>query len=31
VFVVGYGLDYDEDFRGIPQVMTLKPSVYGGA
>lgn len=31
VFVVGYGLDYDEDFRGIPQVMALKPSAHGGA
>ena len=31
VFVVGYGLDYDERFRGIPAVVALKPSVYGGA
>ena len=30
VFVVGYGLDYDERFRGIPQIVALKPSVYGG-
>jgi len=30
VFVVGYGLDYDEQFRGIPHVVALKPSVYGG-
>lgn len=31
VFVVGYGLDYDQRFRGIPAVVALKPSVYGGA
>lgn len=30
VFVVGYGLDYDERFRGIPSVVALKPAVYGG-
>lgn len=30
VFVVGYGLDYDEQFRGIPMVMSLKPAAYGG-
>lgn len=28
VFVVGYGLDYDEQFRGIPQIVSVKPSVY---
>ncbi|SNS63478.1 hypoxanthine phosphoribosyltransferase [Micrococcales bacterium KH10] len=29
-FVVGYGLDYDERYRNLPYVGTLKPSVYGG-
>ena len=28
VFVVGYGLDYDERFRNMPYVGTLKPEVY---
>ena len=28
VFVVGYGLDYDEKFRNLPYVGVLKPSVY---
>jgi hypoxanthine phosphoribosyltransferase len=28
VFVVGYGLDYDERFRNLPYVGTLKPEVY---
>jgi hypoxanthine phosphoribosyltransferase len=28
VFVVGYGLDYDEQFRNLPYVGTLKPEVY---
>ncbi len=28
VFVVGYGLDYDEHFRNLPYVGTLKPEVY---
>ena len=27
-FVVGYGLDYDERFRNLPYVATLKPSAY---
>ena len=27
-FVVGYGLDYDEQFRNLPYVGILKPSVY---
>lgn len=31
VFVVGYGLDYDERFRGIPHIVALKPSESGGA
>src|SRR5205807_732512 len=29
-FVVGYGLDYDERFRNLPYVATLKPSAYRG-
>ena len=27
-FVVGYGLDYDEKYRGLPYVGILKPCVY---
>lgn len=27
-FVVGYGLDYDEKYRNLPFVGTLKPEVY---
>ncbi len=27
-FVVGYGLDYDNFYRNIPEICTLKPSVY---
>lgn len=27
-FVVGYGLDYDEKYRGLPYLGVLKPSVY---
>lgn len=27
-FVVGYGLDYDEDFRNLPYVGVLKQEVY---
>ena len=26
-FIVGYGLDYDERFRGLPYLATLKPDV----
>lgn len=28
-FVVGYGLDFDEKYRNLPEVGVLKPSVYG--
>ncbi|GAA3386718.1 hypoxanthine phosphoribosyltransferase [Cryptosporangium minutisporangium] len=28
-FVVGYGLDYSEQYRGLPFVGVLKPEVYG--
>ena len=31
VFVVGYGLDYDERFRNLPYVGTLRPEVYRDA
>ena len=27
-FVVGYGLDYDEEYRNLPYVGILKPEVY---
>ncbi len=27
-FVVGYGLDYDEQYRALPYIGILKPSVY---
>ena len=29
VFVVGYGLDYDEKYRNLPYIGVLKPSAYG--
>ena len=28
-FVVGYGLDYDQQFRGLPSIGILKPEIYG--
>ncbi len=31
VFVVGYGLDFDERFRNLPYVATLKPEAYQSA
>ncbi len=27
-FVVGYGLDYQEQYRNIPYIATLKPEIY---
>jgi len=27
-FVVGYGLDYDQRYRGLPYIGVLRPSVY---
>jgi hypoxanthine phosphoribosyltransferase len=29
-FVVGYGLDYDQKYRGLPFIGILKPEIYGG-
>ena len=29
-FVVGYGLDYEERYRNLPHVATLKPEAYAG-
>lgn len=29
-FVVGYGLDYNQGYRGLPYIGVLKPDVYGG-
>jgi hypoxanthine phosphoribosyltransferase len=29
-FVVGYGLDYAQQYRGLPFIGVLKPEVYGG-
>ncbi len=30
VFVVGYGLDFSEHYRGLNDIVTLKPEAYGG-
>jgi hypoxanthine phosphoribosyltransferase len=30
-FVVGYGLDYDNVYRNLPEICTLKPSVYAAS
>jgi hypoxanthine phosphoribosyltransferase len=30
VFVVGYGLDYNNYYRNLPDIVTLKAQVYGG-
>ena len=30
VFVVGYGLDFVEHYRGLSDIVTLKPDAYGG-
>ena len=27
VFVFGYGLDYDDQYRNLPEIVTLKPEV----
>lgn len=29
-FVVGYGLDYDDQYRNVPEIVTLKPEVAEG-
>lgn len=29
-FVVGYGLDYDQTYRNLPDIGVLRPSVYEG-
>jgi hypoxanthine phosphoribosyltransferase len=29
-FVVGYGLDYNQRYRGLPCIGVLKPEIYGG-
>lgn len=29
-FVVGYGLDYDEVYRNLPDIGVLSPRIYGG-
>lgn len=27
-FIVGYGLDYDEKYRNLPEICVLKPEIY---
>ncbi len=27
-FVVGYGLDYNERYRNLPDICVLKPEIY---
>jgi hypoxanthine phosphoribosyltransferase len=29
-FVIGYGLDYNQRYRGLPYIATLRPDVFGG-
>ena len=29
-FVVGYGLDYDQTYRNLPDIGVLSPKIYGG-
>ena len=29
-FVVGYGLDYDDYYRNLPDIVTLRPEVVAG-
>jgi hypoxanthine-guanine phosphoribosyltransferase len=28
VFVAGYGLDYNDYYRNLPDIVTLKPEVF---
>ncbi len=30
-FVVGYGLDYNQNYRGLPCIGILKPEIYGSS
>jgi hypoxanthine phosphoribosyltransferase len=30
-FVVGYGLDYDNYYRNLPDIVTLKKTILAGA